>query len=461
MSTLEAEVAEHATTNAANTPPNASYNAAVLSSLPPHSESAPTVRSEAEQRQILAKMRRIATGLLVLMTMLFLVSRWIIATYPETEIWMGFVRSFAEAAMVGGIADWFAVTALFRHPFGIPIPHTAIVPNKKDAIGRSLGNFIQNNFLTQEALEEKLKSMELLKTAEEWLANPENSAKVARQISSFIPSILNALDDEQVKDFIENNLAANVQPRDLALAAGNLLGLLTANNKHQDLFNELIKIAERILEENKTGIRQKIREESPWFVPDFVRNRVYAKVMSQTEEAFWEITNDPNHPLRKRFLAATEQFIHNLKTSPEYHERIAQLKNEMLENPVVQQYLQRVWTDLKNYILSNLADHDSQLQKQIQAGIYTFFNNLIRDETMRNRITHWVYTSLIDVVSRNRHEIGNLISNTIQKWDRQTLTNKLELYVGKDLQYIRINGTLVGGTVGLAIHAFAVLLESL
>ena len=406
-------------------------------------------------------MRTLATGLLVLMTVVFLAATLVISIFPETKPWMGFIRSFAEAAMVGGIADWFAVTALFRHPFGVPIPHTAIIPNKKDAIGRSLGNFIQNNFLTQEALEEKLKNMALLQKAEEWLANPENSAKVSKQISSFIPSILDALDDDQVKNFIENNLAANVRPHDLAVAAGNLLSLLTANNKHQELFDELIKIAERMLEENKSDIRKKIREESPWFVPDFVRNRVYTKVMTQTEEAFWEMTNDPNHPLRKRFLAATEQFIHNLKTSPEYHDRIAQLKNEMLDNPVVQQYLQRVWTDLKNYILDNLADHDSPLQKQIQASFYTFFNNLIRDEAMRNRITSWIYTAVIDVVSKNRHEIGNLISNTIQKWDRQTLTNKLELYVGKDLQYIRINGTLVGGTVGLLIHTVAVILEGI
>ena len=413
------------------------------------SEGAQTVA----QRKALFRMRAIAGGLLAIMTVAFFVASYLISRlgYPHGH-WLSYVKAFGEAAMVGGIADWFAVTALFRHPLGLPIPHTAIIPTKKDRIAQSLGSFVENNFLTPEVLDSKLKSLELSKRVEEWLSVPDNSRLVAENIAAFIPPILDALDDDNVRSFIETKILQRISGEDVANVGGNILTVLTTNRKHDALFNELMRIAITLLDENKDFIRQKLKEETPWFVPQFVNNRMYHKIIANADKTFWDATKDPNHPIRKKFNSLIESFIHNLQNSPDFHEKIEEIKKELLENPVVQQYLQQVWGDLKSYILQNITHPDSTIKAQIQKGVFTFFNNLMNDEKLRTKIPNWIHETILSLATKYRSEIGNLIVTTMQKWDRQEISQKLELQVGKDLQYIRINGTLVGGLIGLILH---------
>lgn len=420
-----------------------------------------TLSSDDEQRIALRDMRVRATGLLLFMTFLYVLAKVGEKYMPNAFIFFEFLRAFSEAAMVGGIADWFAVTALFRYPLGIKIPHTAIIPRKKDSIGRGLGNFVQNNFLTPEALGEKLKSFDVEKKVADWLAVPANSRMVAMQISSFIPTLLNSLDDADVRRFIEKNIAVNVNGAQLANALGSLLSVLTANNRHHQLFNEILRLAEAIIhdEKNKQALKKGIKEESPWFVPDFVRNKVYEKIIDRIEETFAEVAKDPKHPLRQKFYEGVEKFIHDIQASPEFHKKIEELKNEILENPIVHKYLEQVWTDVKVQIMENVTAPDSVIINQIQKGVYSFFYGLINDETLRTKITNRLYEGVINALAENRNQIGEMISKTIEKWDEKTMSEKLELQVGKDLQYIRISGTLVGGLVGFTIHAFGKLIS--
>lgn len=401
----------------------------------------------------LKKMRRKAGGLLLIMSISFLIITYLINHYNlGTFTFWGYLKSFAEAAMVGGIADWFAVTALFRHPLGLPIPHTAIIPNKQEAIGESLGNFVENKFLTPDVLESKLQKLEITKRLEEWLSNPQNTVMIAENLAQIIPAVLNALDDEEVRDFIENSIFEKVQGNKVADVVGNLLTVLMANRKHDELFNELIKIADRLILENKEVIRKKIKEESPWFVPGFINENISKRVIVNLDHTIDQVSTDPNHPLRKKFYHAVEQFINDLRNSPDLHHKIDELKKELLENPTVDAYLNQLWADLKQYILDNISNPDSQMRKQIHESIYVFCAELMSDENLRQKISMWIYNTILGLVNKYRSSIKEIISETMKSWKPEKMTEELELYVGKDLQYIRISGTLVGGTIGFLIH---------
>lgn len=393
-------------------------------------------------------MKRLAGGLLLLMTVIFIGAR-----LAETSIpWLGYIRAFAEAAMVGALADWFAVTALFRHPLGIPIPHTAIIPRNKDRIGESLGTFVQSNFLSPEVLSEKIASWNIAGKISQWLADDSNSTMLANKITGTVPDILNALKDEDVNHFIETNITSRIRAIEIAPLAGNILTTLTADNKHQELFDAALRMAAEILDNNRQYIRDKIREESPWYVPEFVDNKVYEKIITKAEQTLMEVNADPHHELRRKFHVATQEFIEKLRTSPEYKERGEQLKEELLNHPIVRQYFDRVWTDIKNRIIDDVNDPNSSIRAQIQKTVAGFGRGLANDEAMRDKINMWIREAALTVISSRRAEIAAIISDTVRRWDANTVTRKMELQVGKDLQYIRINGTVVGGLVGLLIH---------
>jgi uncharacterized membrane-anchored protein YjiN (DUF445 family) len=407
-----------------------------------------TPEQEEQQALMLTRMKRLAGGLLLLMTIIFIVTRLFEASMP----WLGYIRAFAEAAMVGALADWFAVTALFRHPLGIPIPHTAIIPRNKDRIGESLGTFVQSNFLSPEVLSEKIASWNIAGKISQWLADETNSTMLADKITGAVPDILNALKDEDVNHFIETNITSRIRAIEVAPLAGNILTTLTADNKHQELFDVALRMAAEMLDNNRQYIRDKIREESPWYVPEFVDNKVYEKIITKAEQTLMEVNADPQHELRRKFHRATQDFIEKLRTSSEYKERGEQLKEDLLNHPIVRQYFDRVWTDVKNRILDDVNDPNSSIRAQIQKTVAGFGRGLANDEAMRDKINMWIRESALTVISSRRAEIAALISDTVRRWDANTVTRKMELQVGKDLQYIRINGTVVGGLVGLLIH---------
>ncbi len=409
--------------------------------------------NEPAMRRDLARMKQLATALLLVMVCLFAV-----ALYLERDFaWAGFLRAFAEAAMVGALADWFAVTALFRHPMGVPIPHTAIIRRNKDRIGASLGNFVENNFLTPEVIASKLETMDIPHRVADWLAQPENAEEIAHRITAVIPEFLNALRHDDVQRFLEENIAARVRALEVAPLAGNLLSALTANNRHQFLLDEGLKLAERILNDNKDFIRRKIEEETPWYVPKFVDNRIYDIIITKAEQTLREVNLDNDHELRQKFNIATQDFILNLRHSDDYKQKVESLKEDLLENPVVRQYFSSLWGDVKYRIIADAERPDSNIRTQINTSLLSLSNALLNDEDVRNRINTWLQQVLLSIIINRKSEITAIISDTVKKWDADTMSDRVELYIGRDLQFIRINGTLVGGTVGLVIHIIALL----
>ncbi|MCS6808096.1 MAG: DUF445 domain-containing protein [Bacteroidota bacterium] len=409
------------------------------------------IANEAEMRHDLARMKALATGLLVLMTCVFVVALVLEEQYP----WIGFVRAFAEAAMVGALADWFAVTALFRHPLRLPIPHTAIIRRNKDRIGESLGNFVQNNFLTAEVIATKLESIDIPHRIAAWVAEPQNAEEIAHRITVMIPEFLNALNHDDVQQFLEENIAARVRAIEIAPLAGNVLSAMTSDNKHQVLLDEALKIAEHILDDNKDFIRRTIEEETPWYIPKFVDDRIYDIIISKAEQTLRAVNTDKNHELRQKFTRAMQEFVHNLRHSDEYKRKVEGIKEEVLQNPVVRQYFASLWADVKYRIIADAERPDSSIRQQIYDSLQSLAHALLHDESVRNRINTWLRDVLLSIIISRRSEITSIISDTVRKWDADTTSDRIELYIGRDLQFIRINGTLVGGTVGLVIYMLA------
>jgi uncharacterized membrane-anchored protein YjiN (DUF445 family) len=410
---------------------------------------------EAEQRQQLRQMRGIATGLLLAMTGVFVASLVAEKYQPDWASWLGYVRAFAEAAMVGALADWFAVTALFKRPLGLPIPHTAIIKTNKDRIGASLGNFVEKNFLTPEVIATRLGTIDMPQKAAEWLTEGENAKRLAERITGFVPDVLNAVGGENVQKLIEDNITARLKTIDIAPLTGNLLATLTAENRHQGLLDEALKIGEKLLHTNKDFIRQKIHEESPWYVPSFVDDKIYEKIISRAEETLRAMNADPHHELRRQFHRAMQDFIQNLRTSPEYRAKAESLRDELLGHPVVRQYFSSLWSDVKAMIIDDVEQPDSAIRRQLERSIVTFGEKMLNDNELRNRLNTWIQTLVQTIIAARRNEIASLIADTVKNWDGDTMSERIELYVGKDLQYIRINGTVVGGLVGLCIYAIS------
>src|SRR3990172_9067347 len=381
----------------------------------------------------LKKMKRGATGLLLLMVFVYIAAKH----GEQTYAWLGYFRAFAEAAMVGAFADWFAVTALFRHPFGVswlrPIPfigpliynHTAIIPNNKDRIGESLGDFVEGHFLTPEAVRE----------------------------------MLDAIDDKDIRRFIRENITSAVRSIEIAPLAGNFLDTLTSNNKHQALFEEGLRLVNRLFEDYKPDLGRKITDETPWYLEILgVDTAIYNKVVKGIRETLRQVADNPDHELRKRFNEATLLFIENLKSSPAYKARGEAFKEDILLHPAVQQYLENVWVDMKAMVLDDIKKSDSVIRGRLKEAVTAIGRGLLRDEAVRQKINVWIQNAVIYTVSSHRKAISSLISSQVKKWDAKTLTGTLELQIGKDLQYIRINGTLVGGFVGLIIYLLSKLI---
>ena len=271
------------------------------------------IHNEDPNKQIqLDRMKRRATGLLIGASVVFVIAAVLERRYP----WLGFVRATAEAAMVGGLADWFAITALFRHPLGIPIPHTAIIPHRKDRIGRSLGGFVQNNFLSREVIAARLYNLRVAERIARWISDQNNSGRIARHVASGLAGTAQVLRDDDVQAMIDRALVTRVRKTQVAPVLGNLLSLVTADNRHQELLDEALRLVSEAVSRNEELIRQRIREESPWWIPEMVDDRIHDKVVMAIDNTLRQVAADPAHPLRERFDRALHTFIEKLRSSP-------------------------------------------------------------------------------------------------------------------------------------------------
>ncbi len=402
----------------------------------------------------LRKMKFIATALLIFAFIIFVLA----SIFEEVSIWVGFVRATAEAAMVGALADWFAVTALFRHPLNLKIPHTAIIPTRKDSLGENLGHFVRTNFLVEEVILDKLRSMDLTQTVAKWLIQPDNSAQIAHYVEVGLATVVQVIKSEDVQDLIAHSVAERIQSTPLAPLFGNLLSILTSDSRGHELLYGTVNLGAHLMEENKEAIQQRISRETPWWLPQSVDRAIYQKIVDTIEETLQEIRDNPEHPLYEQFKLLIDRFTEDLKHSPEIKIKEKAFKEELLQHDIVQQFASSLWLDIRKLLVEQSTDPNLDVRKSIQQGLISFGEAVLRDEALLGEINLWVEQGMLYLIKEYGYEVEHLIAHTIKRWDTEATSRKIELQVGKDLQFIRINGTLVGGMAGLIIHALSLLL---
>jgi uncharacterized membrane-anchored protein YjiN (DUF445 family) len=404
---------------------------------------------DAEREARLNAMKRRATAILAVALVVFVIASIYEALYP----WLGYVRATAEASLVGGLADWFAVTALFRHPLGIPIPHTAIVATRKERIGQILGTFVQNHFLSRDVVSANLRRVHPAERAADWLADRDHSRQISRQFASGLAKTLDALPQDEVQELVSQVVRNRVRSFRVAPALGKTLALALADNRQEELLNAAVRLAADAVRNNRDVIRERVRQETPWWVPPVLDDAIYQKIIAAVERLLHDMVMDPAHPLRTAFDDAIRDFIERLQHSPEVIARAEALKEEWLTDSATVELSRRLWDGIRQTVTkyANGASTDGA-PTPLENGLSEFGATLRANATILAEIDDLLVDVTASVVEKYRHEIGNLIAQTVAGWDPAATSRRFELAVGRDLQFVRINGTLVGGLVGLLIY---------
>lgn len=426
-----------------------------METLPPPAAALQPRKDEAVRKAELKAMKRVATGLLAVALVVFIVALILEPRYP----WLGFVRATAEASVVGGLADWFAVTALFRKPLGLPIPHTAIIPTQKDRIGRILGGFVQNHFLNRDVLVARLGSMKLAERGARWLSDPDHSAALARHAAVGVAKAVQALPEGDISDLIRQNAVAGLQSVQLAPVLGRLLGVVANDDRHQVLLDEALTLVHNALEKNRIELRERIREESPWWVPAPMDAAFHKRIMSAASRLIEDVRADPRHPLRLKFDISFRNFVDRLEHSPEMIQRTEELKSDLLESPAVEEFASTLWHKARQSAEHFKPDSEGTLLKPLARGISAAGESLLADQDKLAMLDSQIIDFVAAQLELHRHEVAELIAATVRQWDPEVAAERIELAVGRDLQFIRLNGTLVGGLAGLVIYTVVYFLK--
>lgn len=403
--------------------------------------------SELEKERRLRRMKRIPLLLLLLMVVLFTL------TLDRPESWASWMHAFAEAGMIGALADWFAVVALFRHPLGLPIPHTAIIPTRKDELGEAMARFIAEHFLEPQVVRSKLQGVNLSGHIVDWLKSESGKTSVLDLATTVIRWALGALSEARIRRFLSRLGRRQLADVSLAPFAGVTIEWLVRDGRHQQILTQMLRYTIVVLNEQRDTIRERVQQESPWWVPGFVDDRILKKMLERIESQLFEMTLDPEHPLRAQFSDWLNGLAHRLKTSPEHRAFGEELKQQILDNDSLQDYLYGLWLELAERLEADLGRPDSRVRASIGQWLDNVAVELERDAAVQAWINDWLCGAMVAVVEKNRAQISSLISDTVGSWDGQDTSRRVELAIGRDLQFIRINGTLVGGLVGLVIHA--------
>ena len=408
------------------------------------------IGGERAQRRALRRHRLLATGMLLVMAAVFLATRLV----EEPGYWVLLIRAGAEAALVGGLADWFAVTALFRHPLGLPIPHTAIVPRNKDRIGEGLGRFVERNFLAPNLVAQKVRSLEIATRLSAWLGTRRNADAAAERIVATLPYILESLEDQEIREFVRQALNQQLRAVNLAPILGKALAVLSESGQHQMLFDKALIIVRKLLLEHEQRIYELVSRRSSWWVPRSIDLRVARAIVAGVHELLDEL-EAPDHEARERVDRAVAEMIDKLQHSPDYAEKVQSLKDQVLANPVIQEYLSAVWDEVRRLVLADLTAPESTTREAIAGGLQSLGRALGEDRRIQNRVNRSVERFVMKAVVPWRVEIGGFIAEVVRGWDARTVSDRMELAVGRDLQYIRMNGTLVGALVGCLLFVLS------
>ncbi len=395
----------------------------------------------------LRRMKRIPLLLLLLMALLFAF------TLHHPAPWAAWLHAFSEAGMVGALADWFAVVALFRHPLGIPIPHTAIIPNRKNDLGESLSGFVAEHFLEPGVVRKKLESVNLAEFVAVWLKSEKGRRSVENLVSSVLRWALGAMHEVRVRRFLSRLSSKQLANINIAPLLGNTIEWLVRGQRHQEILTQVLRYSIVVLHDNRDAIRERVQQESPWWVPGFVDDRIMKKILERVEGQLFEMTLDPEHSLRDKFNSWVEKLAHDLQHSPQHRRWGEAFKQKLLANDELQDYLYGLWRELARSIEEDIDKPESSIKQQVGQWLNSVAEELEDDPDMQAWVNAWLTDAITAVVARNSAQISSLISDTVQSWDGADTSRRIELAIGRDLQFIRINGTLVGGLVGMVIYA--------
>lgn len=414
--------------------------------------------ADAERKAALRQMKLVATGLLLLAAVIYLFCRWLEDRDGDNvAAWVGYVRAASEAGMVGALADWFAVTALFRHPMGIPIPHTALIRKKKDQIGDQLGGFIEENFMTPEVIEEKVAQLALPTRVSSWLADPENAPRVGGEAARGIGFAAEMLDDEDIEKLITAAMRWAAEP-EWGPPAGRVLEQLIAENRLEPVIQLVCDRAHDFALGSQDLIGRVIDKDGPAWAPKFVNSLVGDRIYRELVEFSFKVKIDPQHQVRLAMTAMMAQLADDLQHDPATIERLEAIKSELLERDEVTGAASTAWKAGKALIEQLLADPNGTLRTTLTDSIIQIAERIRDDEVLKNKMNLWMVRVARHISENYSQEIISVITETVRGWDAEDTSNKIELQVGRDLQFIRINGTVVGSLAGLAIYSASVLL---
>ena len=395
-------------------------------------------------------MKIIATGMLVVMAVIYFTSK----SYESVHPALGFIRAFAEAAMVGGLADWFAVTALFRHPMGIPIPHTAIIPRNKDRIGDTLANFLKDNFLISRLVAQRMRNVDLASGIGRFLKSPSGGeGRLKFGASRLLGDAIASLDKDRLGTMFKGAVKKQAVGLDIATPMGQILEAVMAEKRHGPLIDSTIRWAYRTLDTNEPVIRNIVTDRANavmrWTGLD---DRVANEVLDGLYKLLADMAADPHHPVRAKTEESLGQLAAELQHDPELRKKVNEWKLEMIDNPAIASWLDGIWEQGREALLRAARDPDAALAGQFGDALIQLGNSLQQDKLLNRQINRFGRRAVIGVVASYGDNIVKLVSETIRDWDAQTITDRVENAVGRDLQFIRVNGTLVGGLVGLTLH---------
>jgi uncharacterized membrane-anchored protein YjiN (DUF445 family) len=406
---------------------------------------------DAEKAAALRKMKLVALGLLIAMAVVFVFAFALQKEYP----WLQYVRAAAEGGMVGALADWFAVTALFKYPMGIKIPHTAIIPRRKDQIGASLGEFVETNFLSEQVVQEKLASVNIARRAGEWLAAPAGADRVAKEGAAVIRGLFKVLNDDDVQAVIEGMVRKHLLTPPWGPPVGRMAERIFHDGHHHKLVDLLVDRAADWVSENHETVSRLVSERSPTWVPQFVDGLVGDKVYIEFLKFVRAVQSDPNHQVRQSIDKYLNDLAQDLQHDPVMIARAEDIKAQVLGDPEVRELASRTWGTVKNALLGAVEDPDSDLTIKFKAAVRDFGSRLVNDPELAGKVNAWIGDAAGYLVRTYRSDIAGVITDTVARWDAEETSQKIELQVGKDLQFIRINGTVVGSLAGLAIFTVA------